>query len=394
MIRALLLHNYYQQSGGEDQVFACESNLLEDQGHAIQRYIVHNNEVPQLTKLALGKATLWNDKTYQELRNILKRECPDVVHIHNTFPLISPAAYYAAKAEGVAVVQTLHNYRLLCLNAIFFRDGHICEDCMGKAIPWPGVAHACYRDSHTASAVVAAMLTFHRLRNTWTEMVDIYVTLTHFSKHKFIEGGLPAEKIVIKPNFLASDPGLSEGYGNYALFVGRLSEEKGLSTLLAAWKKLKMTLPLKIVGDGPLASQVEEAARQMPNVEWLGHKSPHEVHDLMGKATMLIFPSECYETFGRVAIEAFAKGTPVIAANIGAIAEVVEHGCTGLHFRPGDPDDLAAQVEWALTHPTELAQMRKRARAEFEANYTAERNYQLLMDIYERAISSQHKASG
>jgi glycosyltransferase involved in cell wall biosynthesis len=313
----------------------------------------------------------------------VRTEKPQVVHFHNTFPLISPAAYYAVKAEGVPVVQTLHNYRLFCTNAYFFRDGSVCEDCFGKALPWPGVLHACYRDSRAASATVAAMLTSHRALQTWTKMVDTYIVLTEFERQKFIQGGLPAEKLTVKPHFVHPDPGVGEGSGHYALFIGRLSPEKGVDTLLSAWEYIKEEVCLKIVGDGPLAPRVAEVARRVPGVEWLGQQPLEEVYRLMGGAHVLVFPSELYETFGRVAIEAFAKGTPVVASRIGAVAEVVDHGRTGLHFRPGDPKDLAQRVEWALSHPVELARMRREARAEFEAKYTVDRNYQMIRRIYE-----------
>jgi len=216
-------------------------------------------------------------------------------------------------------------------------------------------------------------------------MVDTYVVLTEFARQKFIQGGLPAEKITVKPHFVRPDPGLGEGRGGYALFVGRLSPEKGVDTLLSAWEYIGSKLCLKIVGDGPLAPQVVEVARGVPGVEWLGQQPLEEVYRLMGEAQFLVFPSELYETFGRVAIEAFAKGTPVVASRIGAIAELIDPYRTGLHFQPGDPKDLAAQVEWALKHPAEHARMRREARAEFQIKYSAERNYQLLRRIYETA---------
>ena len=385
-MRILAVHNRYQRPGGEDQVFVDETALLEARNHRVFRYEVHNDQVEQVNRLALAKDTVWNTSAYRELRTIIRRERPDVVHFHNTLPLVSPAGYYAARAEGVPVIQTLHNYRLLCPVALFFRDGRVCEDCMGKAVPWPGVVHGCYRGSRAASGVIATMLTVHRALRTWTEMVDVYVALTEFARSKFIEGGLPAGKIVVKPNFVAPDPGRGQGGGGYALFVGRLAPEKGTGTMLAAWDRLGTKLPLKIVGDGPLRDLVVEAAARQSNVEWLGHRPVANVHALMGKADMLVFPSQWYETFGRVAAEAFAAGTPVIAANIGAVAELVEHGRTGLKFRPGDAEDLVTQVEWALSHPAELRSMREEVRAEFEAKYTAERNYLTLMEIYEAAL--------
>jgi glycosyltransferase involved in cell wall biosynthesis len=385
-MKILAVHNRYQRPGGEDQVFVDETALLEARDHRVVRYEVHNDQVERVNRLTLAKDTVWNTSAYRELRAMIRRERPDVVHFHNTLPLVSPAGYYAARAEGVPVIQTLHNYRLLCPVALFFRDGRVCEDCMGKAVPWPGVVHECYRGSRAASGVIATMLTVHRVLRTWTEMVDVYVALTEFARSKFIEGGLPAGKIVVKPNFVAPDPGRGQGGGGYALFVGRLAPEKGTGTMLAAWERLGTRIPLKVVGDGPLRDRVVEAAARRSNVEWLGHRPVEEVHALMGKADMLVFPSEWYETFGRVAVEAFATGTPVIAADIGAVAELVEHGRTGLEFRPGDPEDLVTQVEWALSHPAELRRMRDEVRAEFEAKYTAERNYRALIEIYEAAL--------
>lgn len=333
----------------------------------------------------LARATVWNEAVHQDIRTLIRRERPQVVHLHNTFPLISPAAYYAARSEGVPVVQTLHNYRLLCPNALFFREGRVCEDCLGKAIPWPGVIHACYRDSRPASGVVAAMLTAHRALGTWTRLVDIYVTLTEFARQKFIQGGLPENRLVTKPNFIYPDPGLGEGRGKYALFVGRLSQEKGVDTMLAAWEVLKEKVPLKIAGDGPLASKVAKAAERHREVEWLGRQPRDRVLALMKEAQVLLFPSLWYEGFPTVIVEAYAVGLPVIASDLGSMASLIGHGHTGLHFRAGDPRALALQVEQAMRRAAELERMRKNARLEFEAKYTSNRNYELLVEIYRTA---------
>ncbi|XWK88887.1 MAG: glycosyltransferase [Phormidium sp.] len=381
-MRILSIHNNYQIRGGEDESRESEERLLREMGHEVEVYEENNDRVATLGSVNMTFRTIWSQESYNIVQEKLTAKACDLVHVQNFFPLISPSVYYAAKAKGVPVVQTLRNYRLLCPNALFFRNGQVCEDCMGKPIPYPGVVHSCYRENKAASAVTATMITVHRAMQTWKEQVDLYIALTEFARQKFIQGGLPGEKIVVKPNFVYPDPGVGEGRGGYALFVGRLSVEKGLDTLLAAWQQLKNPLPLKIVGDGPLASQVAEAAEKIPKIEWLGRRPIAEVHALMGEAMVLIFPSKWYETFGRVAVEGFAKGTPTIAANIGAIAELVERGRTGLHFQPGNPTDLATQVEWILEHPTELAQMRQEARAQFEAKYTAQENYRRLMEIY------------
>jgi glycosyltransferase involved in cell wall biosynthesis len=387
-IKVMVVHNRYQEAGGEDRVFLTETALLEAHGHRVLRYSVHNDQVAGMNSFILAGKALWNSSTYRELRALMCRERPDVVHFHNTFPLVSPAGYYAARAEDVPVIQTLHNYRLLCPDALFFRSGRVCEDCMGKVIPWPAVVHRCYRGSRAASGVVTAMLTLHRALRTWTEMVDVYITLTDFARRRFIEGGLPAGKLVTKPNFVYPDPGPGEGRGGYALFVGRLSPEKGIGTLLTAWERLGMRIPLKIVGDGPLKGRVIRTAEEDSRVEWLGYRPTAEVHALLKDAGVVVLPS-LTEGAPLSVLEAMATGTPVIAADIGAMAEFVEHGRTGLRFRPGDPEDLAAQVEWLLLRPKEIARMRREARSDFEAKYTAERNYELLIEIYKTALGRE-----
>lgn len=386
-MRILLAHNSYQQAGGEDEVFAAEAALLEAYGHQVLRYIVHNDQVTRMNSITLGRATVWNPSSYRELRTLIRRERIQVAHFHNTFPLISPAGYFAANAEGVPVVQTLHNYRLICPNALCFRNGHVCEDCVGKTLPWPGVVHACYRGSRAATSVVTTMLTTHRALRTWTDRVDMYIALTEFQRQKLVQGGLPERKVVVKPNSVNPDPGMGEGRGGYYLFVGRLSSEKGVDTLLSAWERLGRQIPLKVAGDGPLAGLVAEAAAKLDRVEWLGRQPVDRVIDLMKGAQALIFPSVLFEGFPLVIVEAFSVGLPVIASNLGSMSALIDHGRTGLHFRSGDPDDLAAQVTWAYEHPSEFAGMRREARAEYEAKYTAAGNYRSLVGIYELARS-------
>ncbi len=384
-MRVLMAHNFYQQPGGEDQSFASEAALLEAEGHEVLRFTCHNDDIGTRSSLRLAADTVWSRESARRLRTILRSGPFDVAHFQNTFPMISPSAYYAARREGVPIVQSLRNYRLLCPNALFYRDGRVCEDCLSKSIPWPGIVHRCYRGSLSASAATAAMLTVHRMMATWTEVVDVYIASTEFSRQKFIEGGLPGERIALKPNFVYPDPGPGMGQGGFALYVGRLTAEKGIETLLAAWETLGKKLPLKVVGGGPLTARVEEMARRSPGVEWLGSKRPQDVYDLMGSAVVLVFPSQWYETFGRTIVEAFAKGTPVIVSRLGGMVDLVEHGRTGLHFRPGDAADLVTQVETLLGDPVRLALMRREARREFERRFTAEQNYGLLMAAYELA---------
>jgi glycosyltransferase involved in cell wall biosynthesis len=386
-MQILSVHNSYQIRGGEDESRESEERLLRQMGHQVEVYEVSNNQIKDLSPAQIAMRTIWSQASYRNIQRQLQKSAHDIVHIQNFFPLISPSAHYAAKSEGVPVVQTLRNYRLLCPNALFFRDGQVCEDCLGKAIPYPGIAHRCYRDNIAASAGVTAMITIHRALKTWVNQVNVFIALSEFARQKFIEGGFPPDKIVVKPNFVSQDPGKGSHSGGYALYVGRLSVEKGLDTLLNAWRMLKHPIALKIVGDGPLQNLVTEASTEMPHVEWLGRRSLTEVYDLIGEAMFLVFPSKWYETFGRVAIEAFAKGTPVIAANLGAIAELVTHHQTGLLFNCSDAQDLANQIEWAIINHHLLSEMGKNARDEYEKKYTADVNYKSLLDIYNLAQS-------
>lgn len=385
-MRILNVHNYYQQLGGEDIIFETESNLLVSQGHEVSQFILRNDDIDTGNKLRLLKDTLWNSEIKNQLTAKIRAERPDIVHFHNTFPMISPSAYYAVQAEGIPVVQTLHNYRILCPNGLFFREGKVCELCLGKTLSLPGIAHACYRGSKAATAATAAMTAFHTYLGTWTKAIDVFVAYSKFAQEKLVEGGLPAEKFRFKTNFLHPAPQPGDGKGNFGLFVGRLSPEKGLETLLAAWEKLGGRKTLKIIGDGPLAPVVQEAVAKNIGVEWLGKQPLDQVYELMGQASFLAFTSEWYETFGRVAIEAFAKGTPVIAANIGAVAELVEPHYNGLRFQPGDVADLYEKINWTIEHPAEMEEMRSNARKEFENRYTAKKNYLRMMEIYTEAI--------
>jgi glycosyltransferase involved in cell wall biosynthesis len=392
-MKVVVVHNFYQQAGGEDQVFADETALLESHGHQVIRHTVHNNSIKQTSAITVAGRTIWNRSAHAELFNLVQRERADVVHFHNTFPILSPAVYDAARSAGAAVVQTLHNYRLMCPAAIFYRDGHVCEDCQGKAVPWPAVLHKCYRGSLPASAVSATMLTVHRARGTYRHDVDAYIALTEFARGKFVAAGLPAEKIFIKPNFVSPDPGVGTGAGGYAVFVGRLSHSKGLTTLLDAWKKLSNPIKLKILGDGEMAQAVREASATDPRIEWLGRRPLDEVYHRMGAAAALVFPSVWYEGLPKTIIESFAKGTPVIASRLGSMAELVTDDRTGKLFAPGDPADLASTVSKLFDSGPTLSEMRSAARSEYESKYTPGQNFQELLGIYDKALLSWHRTS-
>jgi glycosyltransferase involved in cell wall biosynthesis len=392
-VKIVLVHNSYQNPGGEDVVFSRECDLLLKAGHQVSTYIRSNLEITNYNwqkKASLGARSLWAWDSKKELQRLLTQEKPDVAHFHNTFPLISPAAYSACRRAGVAVIQTLHNPRLLCPAATLTRNGALCEACLQTSVPWPALAHACYRNSRAQTAVVAAMLVAHRLIGTWARKVDRFVASTDFYAQKFIAGGLPAAKVVVKPHFVERPDSRLDQARDYALFVGRLSPEKGLDILLRAWRNLP-NVPLKVRGDGPMLPLIKQAAAESNGaIEWIPRLSDDDMTQLFGQARFLVWPSlGYYETFGLVAIEAFAFGTPVIASGMGAMGETVRNDQTGLHFTSGDPEDLASKVEWAWNHPAEMRAMGDVARLEYETQYTPERNYRLLMAIYESAIAER-----
>jgi glycosyltransferase involved in cell wall biosynthesis len=376
------VHNYYQQPGGEDEVFRAETRMLGAHGHTVVPYTLHNDRIGTRAGLRIAAATVWNPESHRELRALFRQHRPAVAHFHNTFPLVSPSAYRAARAEGVPVVQTLHNFRLCCPNALFHRGGRPCEDCLGKAVPWPGVVHACYRGSRGATAAIAGMLTVHRALGTYQRDVDVYIALSRFARDKFVAGGLPAERIMIKPNFLFPEPAVGEHGGGFALFIGRLSPEKGLATLLEAWQALGGRATLRVVGQGP-----EEHLLKTPRagVEWLGWQPRDQVLALMQQASFLVLPSEWYENFPMTLVEAYATGLPVVGSAIGSLQELVEDYGTGRQFQPGSAADLARVLEWMIGHPREVAEQGRRARQTFEQRYTAERNYAELLAIYQTA---------
>jgi glycosyltransferase involved in cell wall biosynthesis len=392
-MKILSVHNSYQTPGGEDQVFAQEADLLRCHGHRVLLYQASNNLVKNQSPLVLLGHTIWNRQTHHELRALLHQEKPDIVHVHNTFPVISPAAYYAANEEGIPVVQTLHNYRPLCPAATLFRDGHVCEDCLGKRVPWPGVMHGCYRGSRLATASGAAMLTTHNYKQTWNQSVAAYIALTDFARSKFIEGGFPAEKIFVKANFLQTDPGPGDGRGNYAFFAGRLTPEKGIRTLLEAWRTIGTDLRLQIAGDGPLASEVEQACREIKNVTWLKWLPRTEILQRMKGASVLILPSTWYEGFPMTLAEACAVGLPAIASKLGSMSSIVDHQRTGLHFEAGSASSLVEALRWWDKHPAEAALMRIQARLEYETKYTAAGNYAQLISIYESVLNRSENLS-
>jgi glycosyltransferase involved in cell wall biosynthesis len=391
-VKILVVHNPYQQLGGEDVVFEQECRMLQNAGHEVVTYVRHNDEVKQYTglrQIALIPQTIWATDSRKAFAALLAREKPSVVHVHNTFIMISPSIFSVCHEAGIPVVHTLHNYRLLCAAGTFYRDGHVCEDCVEKSL-WSGIRHACYHNSMATTAVVASMIAVHRGLHTWTNPGHFYIALSEFARRKFIDSGLPEDRIFIKPNFVHPDPGMPAGKDDYAVFAGRLSPEKRVSTLLDAWERGRARFPLLILGGGPERLDLEEVAQQrgLSGIQFKGYIPRAEVIATIRKARFLVFSSEWYENFPVTIAEAFACGTPVICSRLGAMEEIVAHGRTGLHFEAGQAEDLAAKMDWAWFHPEEMSVMAGEARSEYVTKYTADINYKLLMNIYEQVIDS------
>jgi glycosyltransferase involved in cell wall biosynthesis len=380
-LRVVIAHNAYQLKGGEDSVMEAELALLLSNGHEVELFARHNDAIGQISAPSLAMQTIWSTSAARYFEALLRKFKPDVVHVHNTVPLISPAIYWVADRLGVPVVQTLHNFRLLCPQAMFLRNGKVCEDCLGK-VPWRGAVRGCYRDSRLQSSVLAGMVTIHNAMGTWHHKVTRYIALNEFCRSKFIAGGLPAERIVLKPNFVDFEAP-PEADRNGFLFVGRLSTEKGVDVLVAATRMLA-DADVRVAGTGPLGALLHG----VDGLDALGALGMNQVQKAMTRASALVLPSIWYENFPRTLVEAFGCGLPVITSRIGALAELVTDGNTGLLFEPGNATDLAEKMRWAQENPEAMANMGKQARLEYETKYTAARNYQQLIAIYQDAIAA------
>jgi glycosyltransferase involved in cell wall biosynthesis len=391
-VRILLVHNTYQQAGGEDTVVAGEMAMLRSHGHEVYFHMVSNDKIRGFwNELITGWRAPYSKWGKREMSKTLIKFRPDIVHVHNFFPLLTPSIYDAYQEVKVPVVQTLHNFRTICAGGFLVRDGKLCEDCI-QGTSYQAVLHSCYRGSRLGSLAVARMIDVHRRKGTWNEKVDRFIALTNLSRNKFVEAGFPAERIVVKPNFFAEvesgDHTSPDRKG--ALFVGRLSQEKGIETLLRAWQSVDF--PLRIIGDGPLRDKVRGQASG--TIAALGRKESWQVVEEMTEALFLVMPSEWYEGFPMTLVEAFAQGLPVIASRLGAMAEIVEDGITGLLFKPGDAEDLVRKVRWANERPEEMRRMGCNARKVYEEKYTSEINYRQLIAIYEGVIEKYRRNRG
>lgn len=406
-LKILLVNNYYQSSApsGEDGVFKEEMDLLKstDVGDCdateVVSYERFNDEIKGyslLKKLTLPIRMIWSTKSYNEMRDLLKKEMPDIVHFSNIWYLISPSAYYACYKANVPVVQTLQNFRIFCANGLLMRNGSVCEKCVGK-LPWRGILYGCFRGSRLLSVPVVLTLSLHKKIGTWKKRVDAYIAATEFGREKYVEGGLPSDKVFVKPNFFTNPPTPSFLNQGYAIFLGRVAAEKGLNVLIDAItvlnEKFNVDLPVKILGDGPLYEEIQKKLldNRFQNVSLLGNKGFDECIEYLKGARFLIMPSLWYEGFPMVIREAFACGKPVIASRLGAMTSIIEDGKTGLFFEPGNASDLALRLKWMLENEKACSQMGRNAHVEFEAKYTAEKNRKILLDIYKQVIENSKR---
>jgi glycosyltransferase involved in cell wall biosynthesis len=380
-LRILILHSRYRSgsASGENRVVEDEARLLTEAGHHVEVFAPGLGRPSGLDLFSAGLGTIWSRRAVDHVTTLVSRSRPDIVHCHNLFPALSPAVIRAIHGVG-PVVMTLHNYRFQCLPATFFRDGRVCEDCLGRT-PWPGVLHRCYQSSFAASAALASSLVLHKGVGTFRK-ISLYIAISEFVRRKHIEGGLSPDRIIVKPHF-AWRVKRREGPGTYFLFLGRLSAEKGVDTLLHAWKQTQAKL--LVVGDGPERGRLRALAPA--GVEFRGTVEPDEVSALLRHARALVVPSRWYEGAGRVVLEAYAAGVPVLASRIGALPEVVEDGVTGLLLPPADRDSWALAAERILDD-SESERMGEAAWRSWQVRFSPEKGLHDIENSYQSVLRS------
>jgi glycosyltransferase involved in cell wall biosynthesis len=389
--KVMLAHNFYRSSvpSGENQVFEMEKELLVRNGHSVTEFTRTSDEL--ISKGLLGKtkgalSTPWSSSAAKDIKGRLNTEKVDVLHVHNTFPMLSPSIFWAVRGLTARVI-TLHNYRLFCANAIPMRGGNVCTKCLDKRSAVPSLIHGCYRNSRIATAPLAINVELHRKIGTWKNQVDAFICLSEFQRELMVEAGLPRHKVHVKPNFYPGMPEIKPWHARRpaVVFAGRLGEEKGLVTLLKAWRMWGDGAPeLRIVGDGPLRRELEHLAKGLP-IKFLGQLSMEEAQREISESMLQVLPSECFEGFPMVVREAFALGTPSAVSNIGPLPSIVKRGINGVVFEAADSASIMSEIKSAWIEPGGLQRLGAGARAEFEAKYNENANYRQLQEIYREA---------
>ncbi|WP_420580233.1 glycosyltransferase family 4 protein [Reichenbachiella sp.] len=385
--KILAVHNKYLIPGGEDTSFKIEVELLRSNGHEVVEYLEDNSKVHELGMFRTAFKTIWSFETYRKIQGLCKKHCIDVVCTQNFFPLISPSIYYAASSLKIPIVQYIRNYRLTCVNGLLYRNGKSCNRCVGKTLPYYGVLFGCYRNSRLASIVVASMIGFHRIIGTWTKKVTAYIALTEFAKQKLISSRIPKNKIFVKPNFIGESPRLSLAPSKTALYVGRISSEKGIQCMINAWNKVDTEYQLRIIGDGPLLEHFKKSTSNK-TIHFEGRKPSDEITEIMKSCAFLIFPSECYEGMPRTIIEAFSVRLPVISSNIGAMSTMITDFKNGLHFEVGNVEDLSNKIREIIHDDALRNKIGENGHKDFRKKYTEHENYKMLYSILSSVIQS------
>ncbi|TVZ52667.1 glycosyltransferase family 4 protein [Dokdonia sp. Hel_I_53] len=378
------IHNEYKDLGGEDVVVAREKELLENAGHSVSQYIVSNKNVDTLSrKLKTAISLPYSYDQKDKMLAFLKVKKPEVVHVHNFLPILSPSVFYACKEVGVPVVLTIHNYRLICSNGLLYRDGNVCEKCISKKWGFPAIKHGCYQDSSITSIFPVLANGIHSSLDTWSKYIDKVIFLTEFSQNIFKRSHIQFtnEQMIVKPNFV-KDRGYSYEKEDYFLYVGRLSEEKGIIEIVNAF--IDSGKPLRIAGEGPLSDMINTKIEKYPHIKLLGFQNQDELSELYLKAKALVTGSKMYETFGLIIIEAFSFGTPVIAPNFGNVGSLVTTNIDGVLYDHLDASSL--QESFEKFDFLDQEKLRKNARATFEKNFTSGQNLNQLEAIYKSVL--------
>ena len=379
----LIIHNKYKISGGEESVVLNEEHLLKNHGQRVKIVYFNNAEISGVfQKIKVATGILYCNTSKKSLKTEIKNFSPDVIHVHNIFPKISPSIFFLANKLNIPIVQTIHNYRMICPSATLLFNGRVFEKSLDQSFAWSAIKHKVYRNSYLQTFILAFHNFFHNLIDTWKSKVSGFIFLTDFAKRKFIDSKLLLDenKLFIKPNFV-EDKGFNYEREKHFLFVGRLSEEKGIDVLLESFSNTEHII--RIIGTGPIESRVVKAAFVNPNIVYLGKQPSKRVIEEMKVCRALIFPSVRYEGMPMTILEAYSTGCPVIASNLGAMADLIVDGYNGLHFKVGDRLDLLEKLD-GLTDKMSL-----NARKSYLEQFTPEQNYKVLMSIYKRVIDEK-----
>jgi glycosyltransferase involved in cell wall biosynthesis len=402
VVKILLVHNFYGSAApsGENSAYRAEAGLLQNRGHSVIEFNRHSDEILQQNFYGTLKgavSAVWNPFSLHALKRTLRETKPDIVHVHNTFPLLSPSVLYAPREQNIPTVMTMHNYRIGCSAGTAVRKDRACTLCLDKKSVIPALRYGCYRESRIATLPVSAMIAFHNAISTWRNTIDAFITLTDFQRETMVRFGIPSESLFVKPHFLEDPPQPIpwKDRDNKAVFVGRLYAAKGIHVLLEAWKRMGKGAPhLEIVGDGPMRAQLIRSAQESEasdSVSFLGNVSREEAMHRISRAKLLIVPSLCLEGFPMVVQEAFALGVPVAASNIGSLPSLIADNKNGKLFIPGDAGDILSCVTGLLVDNTRLRILGESARREFDEKYTAEKNYTILMAVYRAATKHRER---